>query len=197
MWSSSTPNLAKSVALPILKECERICKGISQNCKHFWSTELNWYSDKHAPSKWTNNLFEPFKPEKRNFKKDCRRRAGHKSLSGCLETNRITDLCFWSVFELKSLICKVLQFLLKDTSSKLRHCQNRYCPREGLTRTTSTTPCRQPTRRARRRGFPKSILLIIIYPAQGVTSRGSHTNCMHILKKLQTLLGNFSSIRLA
>jgi hypothetical protein len=163
MWSSSTPNLAKSVALPILKECERICKGISQNCKHFWSTELNWYSDKHAPSKWTNNLFEPFKPEKRNFKKDCRRRAGHKSLSG----------------------------------SKLRHCQNRYCPREGLTRTTSTTPCRQPTRRARRRGFPKSILLIIIYPAQGVTSRGSHTNCMHILKKLQTLLGNFSSIRLA
>ena len=45
-----------------------------------------------------------------------------------------------------------------------------------------------PPRRARRRGFPKSILLIIIYPAQGVTPRGSHTNCMHILKKLQTLV---------
>jgi hypothetical protein len=42
-----------------------------------------------------------------------------------------------------------------------------------------------PPRRARRRGFPKSILLIIIYPAQEVTPRGSHTNCMHILKKLK------------
>lgn len=54
--------------------------------------------------------------------KKTRRRTGHKSLSGCLETNRVTDLCFWSVFELKSLICKVLQFSLKDTSSKLSAC---------------------------------------------------------------------------
>ena len=44
-----------------------------------------------------------------------------------------------------------------------------------------------PPRRAQRRGFPKSMLLIIIYQAQGVTPRGSHTNCIHILKKLQTL----------
>jgi hypothetical protein len=29
-----------------------------------------------------------------------------------------------------------------------RHCQNRYCPREGLTRTTSTTPCRQPPKKS-------------------------------------------------
>ena len=68
-------------------------------------------------------MFEPSKPEKRNFKKERRRRTGNKSLSGCLETKRVTDLCFRSVFELKSLICKVLQFSLKDTSSKLSACQ--------------------------------------------------------------------------
>jgi hypothetical protein len=56
-----------------------------------------------------------FKPEKRNFKKDCRRRTGHISLLGWLETKRVTDLCFWPVFELNNLIYKVLKFSLAQT----------------------------------------------------------------------------------
>jgi hypothetical protein len=51
------------------------------------------------------------------------KQCGCTSLLGWLETKRVTDLCFWPVFELNNLIYKVLQFSLRDTSSKLSACQ--------------------------------------------------------------------------
>ena len=41
MTSSSTPRRLASVAPPIMKECGVKCPGTSENCKHFYRTELN------------------------------------------------------------------------------------------------------------------------------------------------------------
>jgi hypothetical protein len=109
------PIFAMSVALPILNECERICRGISQNCKHFWRTEQNWYFVKPFTSKWTKSLFEPFRPENRILKYDCSKRTGHMSTSDCVWIIKVTDSFFWSVLELLIFTHKVLSLFLNDT----------------------------------------------------------------------------------